>query len=122
MRSIKKHTTVDLAQVTQLREDRLITERNEDDAVMGQGGESGIDGHFLPSTRGTGGNEDTGVLARESTLDPEATSSIPKDLWRVMIQPRLSYLIDAVVNLGSPSTARGKNRNEWGHRRCRHRS
>ena len=56
---------------------------------MRQGRECGVDSHFLSSTRGTGGNEDTGVLASESTLSPETTSGIPEDLRRV----RVSVLI-----------------------------
>jgi len=81
----KKHTTVNLGQVAQEREDVVVAERDEEDTVVGQGRECGVDGHFLSSTRGTGGNEDAGVLASESTLSPETTSSIPEDLRQVCV-------------------------------------
>jgi len=73
-------STVNLVQVGQKGEDVLITERGEDDAVVGQGRECGVDSHFLSSTRSTGGNEDTGVLSSEGTLSPETTGSIPEGL------------------------------------------
>lgn len=74
---------MDLGQVSQEREDGLVAERNEDDTVVAQGRESGVDGHFLPSTRGAGGNKDAGVLASEGTLSPEPTGGIPKGLRRI---------------------------------------
>lgn len=76
---------MNLAQVGQLGEDILVTERNEDDTVVGQGGERAVDGHLLASTRSAGGNEDTGVLSSESTLSPEATGSIPVCLLRIRV-------------------------------------
>lgn len=82
---VPKHTTVNLVQVGQKREDVLITERNEDNAVVGQGRERGVDSHFLSSTRSTGGNEDTGVLSCEGTLSPETTGSIPEGLRRIHV-------------------------------------
>lgn len=81
----KKHTTVNLSQVGQLGEDVLVAERNEDDPVVTQGRESGVDSHLLTSTRRTGGNEDTGVLSGESTRGPETTGSIPEDLRRISV-------------------------------------
>lgn len=71
---------MDLLQVGQEREDGFVAERNKDDTVMGQGGESGVDSHFLPATRSASGNEDAGILAGEGTRSPEPTSSIPKGL------------------------------------------
>ena len=71
---------MDLIQVGQEREGGLVPEGNEEDTVVGQGRESGVDSHFLSSTKGTGGNEDTGVLAAEGTLGPESTSGIPEGL------------------------------------------
>jgi len=82
---VLKHTTVNLVQVGQKREYVLITERNEDDAVVGQGGERGVDSHLLSSTRSTGGNEDTGVFSSEGTLSPETTGSIPEGLRRIHV-------------------------------------
>lgn len=78
-----RRTTVDLGEVGQEREDGLVAERDEDDTVVGQRRESGVDSHLLPSSGGTGRNEDTSVLASEGTLDPEPTSSIPKGLRQV---------------------------------------
>jgi hypothetical protein len=77
---VYKHTTVDLAQVGQEREDGLVAERNEEDTVVGQGRESSVDSHLLSSTRGAGGNEDTSVLASEGTLNPETTCGVPEGL------------------------------------------
>lgn len=79
-----------LFQVGQEGEDGAVAERNEEDTVVGQGGEGGIDGHFLTSTRGTRGNEDTGVLASEGAASPETTGGIPEGLC--CSQPSLSYL------------------------------
>lgn len=76
----KKRTTVNLVQVGQEREGSLVPEWYEEDTVVGQGREGSIDGHFLTSTEGTGGNEDTSVLSAESTLGPESTSGIPESL------------------------------------------
>lgn len=76
---------MDLAQVGQLCEGMLVSERNEEHAVVGQGRENGVDGHFLSSSEGTGGNEGTGVLATEGTLGPEATSGIPEGLWEIHV-------------------------------------
>ena len=71
---------MNLIEVGQEGEDGTVAERNEDDTVVGQGRERRVDSHFLSSTRSTGGNEDTGVLASESTLGPETTGGIPEGL------------------------------------------
>lgn len=75
-----KRTTMHLFQVGQEGEDGAVAERNEEDTMVGQGREGSIDSHFLSSTRATRGNEDTGVLASEGALTPEATGSIPESL------------------------------------------
>ena len=67
-------------QVGQEREDGLVTERNENDTVVTQRGESGVHSHFLSSTRCTGGNEDAGVFSSEGTFSPETTGGIPEGL------------------------------------------
>ena len=56
--------------------------------MVGQSRESGIDGHFLSSTRGTSGNKDASVLASEGTLKPETTSGIPE---------HLSWILELVI-------------------------
>ena len=76
----KRRTTVYLVQVGQEREGSLVPKGNEEDTVVGQGRDGSVDGHFLASTKGTGGNEDTGVLSTESTLGPESASGIPESL------------------------------------------
>lgn len=68
------------SQVGQMREEVLVAKRGEDDPMVTQRRESGIDSHFLPSTRATGGNEDTSILAGEGTSSPETTSGIPEGL------------------------------------------
>jgi len=75
-----RRATMDLGQVGQEREGWLVPKRKEEDSVVGQRRQSGVDSHFLSSTRGTSGNEDTGVLATEGTLGPEPTGSIPEGL------------------------------------------
>lgn len=71
---------MNLLQVAQLGEDVLVPERGEDDTVVGQSGERSVCGHLLASTRSTGRNEETGVLALESTLSPETTGMVPESL------------------------------------------
>lgn len=71
-------------QICQEREDGLVAERNEDDTVVGQRGEGGVDGHFLTSARATGGNEDAGVLASKGTTGPETTGGIPEGLLWIL--------------------------------------
>ena len=71
---------MDLSEVGQEGEDGTVAERNEDDTVVGQGRERRVDNHFLSSIRTAGGNEDTGILASESTLGPETTSGVPEGL------------------------------------------
>lgn len=80
MEWVIKRTTVYFAQVGQERENGLVAEGNEDDTVVSQGREGGVDSHFLSSTRGAGGNKDTGVLASKGTTTPETTGSVPEGL------------------------------------------
>lgn len=47
---------------------------------MGEGRETGNDGRLLATTGGTGGDEDTGVLARKGTGGPKAASCVPEGL------------------------------------------
>jgi hypothetical protein len=76
---------VNFGQVGQKGEDVTVAERSEDDPVVGQSRERTVDGHFLPSARTTGGNEDTGVFSSESALSPETTGSVPEGLRRIHV-------------------------------------
>jgi hypothetical protein len=109
-----KPTTVYLLQVGQKRENVLVAERNKNDTVVGQRRERGVDGHFLPSARGTGGNKDTGVLASEGTTSPETTRGIPEDLRRIgrSVHDILSIGRGGYLPLGGERTITGRDTEE----------
>lgn len=60
-------TTADLREVGELGECLGITEGNEEDSVMGEGGEDGLNSGLLSSSRATSGDEDTCVFAVETS-------------------------------------------------------
>lgn len=74
--------TVHLREVRELRERVLVSERHEYYAVVDEGRERVGDGGLLSATRGCGGDEDTSVLASESTGRPETAGGIPESLRR----------------------------------------
>lgn len=73
-------TTVNLVQVAQLGEDGLVAEGNVDEAVVSEGAHRGKSSGLLTTTLGTGGDEETGVLAPEATSGPDATGLVPEGL------------------------------------------
>ncbi|ANB15925.1 hypothetical protein AWJ20_3569 [Sugiyamaella lignohabitans] len=73
-------TASDFLQVGQNVEVVLITKRNIDDTMMGQGGQRVEDSDLLTTTGGTGRNKYTGIFTPESTRSPQTTSSIPEGL------------------------------------------
>lgn len=76
-------------QVRQLRENGAVAERNENDAMVSQRREGGVDRHLLSSTGATSRNEDASVFASEATFSPDTTGCIPEDLSWVSLR----YLI-----------------------------
>lgn len=71
---------MDLVQVGQLSEDGLIAEGNVDEAVVSQSAHGSKSSRLLATTLGTGGNEETSVLAPEATGSPDAAGLIPESL------------------------------------------
>jgi hypothetical protein len=67
-------STSDLAHTHDLPS--LVAERDEDDAVVGEEGESGQGGDFLSTVLGRSAADDSGELACESLLHPELTGGI----------------------------------------------
>ena len=58
---------MNLAEVGELREDGLVAERDEDDAVVGQSAHGGERRALLSTAEGTGADEEAGVLAPVAT-------------------------------------------------------
>lgn len=78
--STEGRATVHLGVVSELLEDVLVSEGNEDDAVVREGGHAGeVDG-FLASTLTGSADEETSVLAHKGTGSPKSTSGVPEDL------------------------------------------
>lgn len=73
-------TTVDLSQVGELSEGGLVAQRNVEETVVSEGAQRGDSSGLLTTTEGTGGDEDTGVLAPEATSGPDAASLVPEGL------------------------------------------
>lgn len=72
--------TTDLSKVGKGSENGLVSERDVDDTVVGEGREGVHDGRLLTTTGGTSGNKDTGILAPEGTSLPLTTSLVPEGL------------------------------------------
>lgn len=73
-------TAVDLLQVGEHREDGLVAERDVDEAVVGEGAHGGNGSRLLATTKGTGGNKETGVLAPVAARGPDTTGPVPEGL------------------------------------------
>lgn len=71
---------MNLIQVAQLAEDGLVAERNVNEAVVSESAHGGKSSRLLTTTLGTGGNEETGILAPEATASPNATGLVPEGL------------------------------------------
>lgn len=68
------------AQVRELRKCVLVSERDEDDAMVSECRHGVRDGAFLSTTWGGRGDENTGVLSVKGTLAPEPACCIPEGL------------------------------------------
>lgn len=69
-------TTTDLGERVEQGECVLVSERNIDDSVVGEGRDRVESSDFLPTTLSTGRNEDTGIFSREITRSPETTGRV----------------------------------------------
>lgn len=69
--------------VAHLLESAVVSEGNEDDAVVGKGGEGGHGSDFLATSKRGGRDKHTGVLAAKGALGPEVSGSIPERLARM---------------------------------------
>jgi hypothetical protein len=63
-----------------LTEGGLVSERNVDEAVVGQGAHAGNSSALLSATKGAGANEHAGVLAPEGALRPLLAGGVPEGL------------------------------------------
>lgn len=66
--------------ICELPERVFVTERDEDEAVVREGGDRVRYGHFLPATGRRGAHEDAGILSVERPLRPELARRVPKGL------------------------------------------
>lgn len=72
--------TVDLVEVGQLAEDGLVAERDVDETVVSEGAHGRKSSGLLTTTLGTGGDEETGILAPVATGSPDSTGLVPESL------------------------------------------
>jgi len=73
-------TTVNLVQVGEEREGGLVAQRNVDEAVVDKGAHGGQSSGLLTATRGSGGDEETSVLAVVATGGPDGAAGVPEGL------------------------------------------
>lgn len=75
-----RRTTTDFSEVGLDFKGGLVTERDVDDAVVGESAHGGDASGLLAATDGSSADEETGVLAPERTVLPLATSLVPESL------------------------------------------
>lgn len=73
-------TTVNLIEVGQEAEGILVAQRNVNETVVGEGAHGGQSSGLLTTTGGTGGDEETGVLAIVATGGPDGAGLVPEGL------------------------------------------
>ena len=76
-----RRTTVDLIEVGQLSEGVLITHRDVEDPVVGEGRQGVESRGFLTSAGSASGDEDACVLASKGTRCPEGAGRVPESLY-----------------------------------------
>jgi hypothetical protein len=108
-------TTADFREVDELAEGLCVTERNEYEAVVGEGAHHGDGSGFLSSSQGCGGDEETSVLSEEAAVLPLATSLVPEGLYVLVIVIWMRYVMSL------PSTVLACCRIGLGYRRGSHR-
>jgi hypothetical protein len=107
--------TADFGEVDELAEGLCVTERNEDEAVVGEGAHHGEGGGFLSSSEGCGGDEEAGVFTVETTGLPLAAGLVPEGLYVLVEVVRMRYVMSL------PSTVLACCRIGLGYRRGSHR-
>jgi hypothetical protein len=71
---------MDLGEVGEERESGLVAKRGVDETVVGEGAHRSDSSGLLATTEGTGGDEETSILAVETTGCPDTTSAVPEGL------------------------------------------
>ena len=71
-------TTVDLLKVGKLTEGGLVAQGNVDETVVSQSAHGSNGSRLLATTEGTGGDEETGILAPVTTRGPDTASLVPE--------------------------------------------
>lgn len=73
-------TTVDLREVGKLAKGLGVAERDVVEAVVSKGGHGSKSSGLLATTEGTGGDEETSLLAVEATRRPDTAGLVPEGL------------------------------------------
>lgn len=71
---------MNLTQVGQLAENRLVAERDVDQAVVSKGAHGSKGSRLLATAQGGGRDEETGILAPVATGGPDAAGLVPESL------------------------------------------
>lgn len=71
---------MDLLEVGKEGKGGLVTQRNVNEAVVSESAHGGNDSGLLATTGGTGGNEDTGILAPVAAGGPDGAGLVPEGL------------------------------------------
>lgn len=71
-------TTVDLVQVRELGKGSLVAQRDVDQAVVSESAHGSESSRLLTTTKGTGRDEQTGVLAPVATSNPDTAGAVPE--------------------------------------------
>lgn len=110
-------SAVDLVEVGEVSEGGLVSERDVDESVMGQGGHAGDSSALLSATEGSGGDEETSVLAPERTLRPLLSRLVPECLDLCG-----EVTCGGSVNSPNASSVCVSYHNVWGYRKGYHRT
>lgn len=76
----------DFREVDELAEGLCVTERDVDEAVVGEGAHHGNGSGLLSSSCRCGGDEETGVFTKEATGLPLATGLVPEGLYVLVFE------------------------------------
>lgn len=71
---------MNLLQVGQLREDRLVAQRDVDETVVGKSAHGSQGSRFLAAAQSAGRDKQTGVLAPVATGGPDTAGLVPERL------------------------------------------
>jgi hypothetical protein len=108
---------VDLVQVGKHGESGLVSKGNVDETVVHERAHASNSSGLLSAAEGTGGDENTGVLAPEATLLPLLAGLVPEGL-ELCGEVAYTMVLGLVMVCGVCEVA--AYRNVWGYRRgCR---